>query len=458
MSRDRPLLVPAKPGGEAVHLRFDDALIEARQQDTVATALIAAGMLMSSRSPKYRRPRGPYCLSGDCGTCLVRIDGRPNVRACMTAVREGMRVSSQNSYKPTRLDPSALVDRLFPGGIDHHHLLVRPRIANQVMQELARNLTGYGELPGELGQRRFEHVERELPVLIIGAGPAGRAAAHALARASVEHLLVDRHDRAQLEANAKDDQDNQNDQPLPHSLSCSTGVFGIYPGPHRDAPEQPAIVAASERVGDLERLHVLRPRELILAPGSRDPMLPFRNNDLPGIVSARGLIRALRRAEARINGRCVVVGEGPWAETQRELLDGLRSPAAPKVELVEPETIERALGGDRLETLECRGRKLSCALLAVAAAPAGAHELAAQAGLPLRFAGSGFAIVRRLEDPDFGSCGELGGTRLWAAGDLCGFMGPAAAAEDGRRVAEAVAAHTPTAHTLTACGESERSA
>ncbi|HLT34655.1 MAG TPA: (2Fe-2S)-binding protein, partial [Enhygromyxa sp.] len=177
MRRDRPLLVPAKPGGQAVHLRFDDALIEAREQDTLATALIAAGVLMTSRSPKYRRPRGPYCLTGDCGTCLVRVDGRPNVRACVTAVREGMRVSSQNSYKPRRLDPTAVVDTLFPGGIDHHHLLVRPRIANQVMQELARNLTGFGELPSELDERRREHVERELPVLIVGAGPAGRAAA-----------------------------------------------------------------------------------------------------------------------------------------------------------------------------------------------------------------------------------------------------------------------------------------
>ena len=114
MRRDRPLLVPAKPGGQAVHLRFDDALIEAREQDTLATALIAAGVLMTSRSPKYRRPRGPYCLTGDCGTCLVRVDGRPNVRACMTAVREGMRVSSQNSYKPRRLDPTAVVEVLSP--------------------------------------------------------------------------------------------------------------------------------------------------------------------------------------------------------------------------------------------------------------------------------------------------------------------------------------------------------
>lgn len=438
MSRERPLLVPAKPGGQAVHLRFDDALIEAREQDTLATALIAAGMLMTSRSPKYRRPRGAYCLTGDCGTCLVRVDGRPNVRACMTAVREGMRVSSQNSYKPRRLDPTALVDSLFPGGIDHHHLMVRPRIANQVMQELARNLTGFGELPSELAERRSEHVERELPILIIGAGPAGRAAAHSLAAAGIEHVIVDRHDRASLDAN------RELDQPAPAQLLPATGVFGIYPGPRLGYPEHAddrALIGASELRGELERLHVFRPRHLILALGSRDPMLPFANNDLPGIVSARGLIHALRRADARINGRCVVVGKGPWAAAQRDVLEGLLSPDAPVVELVEPEQIERAVGGDRIEALECRGRKLSCALLAVAGAPAAAHELAAQAELPLRFDGAGFAIVRTTDGPDFGRCGELGGTRFWAAGDACGWLGPIAAADDGRRVAEAVIAH-----------------
>jgi sarcosine oxidase subunit alpha len=433
VSRDRPLLVPAEPGDRTVHLRFDEVLIEARERDTLATALIAAGVLMTSRSPKYRRPRGAYCLGGDCGTCLVRVDGRPNVRACVTPVREGMRASSQNSYKPHRLDPTALVDTLFPGGIDHHHLLVRPRIANQVMQELARNLTGFGELPSGLDERSCEHLEQELPVLIVGAGAAGRAAAAVLARAGIEHAIVDRHDRAQLEAN------DESSTPVSEQLLAATGVFGIYPGPRLSYPEHRddrALIGASQLSGETERLHVFRPQHLILAVGSRDPMLPFANNDLPGIVSARGLIRALRRARARINGRCVVVGSGPWAATQREVLDSLRSPEAPRVELVEPEAIERAVGGDRLEALECRGARITCALLAVAAPPAPAHELAAQAELPLRFDGSGFAIVRETN----GQCGALGGTRIWAAGDVCGFMGPAASARDGQRVAEAVAA------------------
>jgi sarcosine oxidase subunit alpha len=436
VSRQRPLLVPARPKSSVVHLRFDEVLIEALPEDTLASALIAAGVLMTSRSPKYRRPRGPYCLGGDCGTCLVRVDGRPNVRACMTAVREGMRASSQNTYKPKRLDPTALVDALFPRGIDHHHFMVRPRVVNQVMQEFARNLTGLGDLPEGVSERSHEYLAHELPVLIIGAGPAGQAAAAALDAAGVEHVVVDRHPQIQLDANLPAELDGQ---AAPARLLCNTGVFAVYPGPRHafpDGADELALVAASELHEQTERVHGFRPRHLLFCMGSRDPMLPFVNDDLPGVVAARGLIRALRRADARIAGSCVVVGEGEWAQRCRDELDELRSSEAPKVELVEPELIERAHGGERVEALICRNARHSCALLAVAAPPAPAHELAAQAGAPLHFDGSGFAITR--EEPGRARCGELGGTQLWAAGDVCGWQGPEAAARDGARVAAAI--------------------
>jgi sarcosine oxidase subunit alpha len=436
VSRARPLLVPAEPAPRTVQIRVDEALVEARPEDTLATALIAAGTLMTSRSPKYRRPRGAYCLTGDCGTCLVRVDGRPNVRACTTPVREGMRVSSQNTYRPAGLDPTAMVDAVFRQGIDHHHLMVHPRIVNQVMQELARNLTGYGELPEGADERRCEHVEHELPVLILGAGPAGRAAARVLARRGVPYRLIDRKDRPQLDAELEPDEQ------APDQLLLGCGVFGTYGDP-RAGLSGPApgrmLVAASEveqLAGvEVERLHGFRPRHLILALGCREPMLPFVNDDLPGIVGARGLVFALRRANARIAGPCVLVGEGERAERLHAALDQLRSPDAPKVERVALDRIERAIGSTRIEALLLRDRRLPCALLALAAPPSPAHELASAAGARVRFDGAGFAVVR----DDRGHCARLDGSDLWACGDLAGFMGAAAAARDGERVAEQVA-------------------
>jgi sarcosine oxidase subunit alpha len=429
--RQRPLLVPARTDAPCVHVHFDEQLIAAQARDSLATALISAGVLMTSRSAKYRRPRGAYCLSGDCGTCLVRVDGRPNVRACMTPVHEGLRAHAQNTYQPASLDPTQLVDHLFPGGLDHHHMFVRPRIVNQVMQEVARNLTGFGELPEGVAEREHDHVEQTLDVLIIGAGPAGRAAAAVLESAGVEHRIVDRYAAIQLDANATG--------ATPKQLLTNTAVFGIYPSPQHALPGHAsdlALVAASEVRDQHERVWTFRPRHLLLCTGSRDPMLPFPNNDLPGIVAARGLVRALRRADARIAGPCVVVGEGDWAQHLCDELDSLRSDDAPKIPLVAPEQIERAVGRERIEALMCRSGRISCALLAVASTPAPAHELPSQAGAPLRFDGQGFAVVR---DADHG-CGWLGGTRLWAAGDVCGWLGSQAAARDGENVGKSLLA------------------
>lgn len=434
VNRQRPLLVPARTDASPVHLHFDDQLITAQPTDSLATALIAAGVLMTSRSPKYRRPRGAYCLSGDCGTCLVRIDGRPNQRACMTPIHEGMRAHSQNTYQPASLDPTQLVDHLFPGGLDHHHMFVRPRIVNQVMQEVARNLTGFGELPEGVAEREHDHVEQPIDVLVVGAGSAGRAAALVLEAAGVEHRIVDRLAPIQLDANRAGPT-----RGTPTHLLTNTAVFGIYPSPSHALPGHAndlALVAAAQVHGQHERVLAFRPRHLLLCTGCREPMLPFSNDDLPGIVAARGLVRALRRADARIAGPCVVVGEGEWAQRYRDELDELRTSDAPKIPLVAPEQIERAVGRERIEALMCRNGRISCALLAVAGPPAPAHELASLAGAPLRFDGQGFAVVR----DDANGCGWLGGTRLWAAGDLCGWLGPELAARDGERVGKSLLA------------------
>ncbi len=424
-----------------MNIRVDEALVEARPEDTLATALIAVGSLMTSRSPKYRRPRGAFCLTGDCGTCLVRVDGRPNVRACTTPVREGMRVSSQNTYRPRRLDPTALVDSVFRRGMDHHHLMVHPRVVNQVMQELARNLTGYGELPEGADERRCEHLEHELPVVILGAGPAGRAAAREFERRGIAHRLIERKDRRQLDAEL------ELGEVSPTNMLLGCGVFAVYGDPRAGVPTPESaargrlLLAASELIPsieaspELERLHGFRPRHLVLALGTREPMLPFANNDLPGIVGARGLLLALRRAKARIAGPCVVVGEGERAERAQAELDELRSPSAPKVERVTLDRIERAIGSTRIEALVLRDRRLPCALLAIAAPLAPAHELATAAGAQVRFDGAGFAVVR----DDRGHCARLDRSDVWACGDLVGTMGASAAARDGERVAGHVA-------------------
>jgi sarcosine oxidase subunit alpha len=435
MSRSDPFLARADER-PAVSLRWDrDEPVPAREGDTVSLALLDAGVLETSRSAKYRRPRGAYCLRGDCGTCLVRIDGLPNRRACLTLAREGMHVQPQNRLVAGP-DPSALIDTMMRGDMDHHHFMVRPRVVNQIMQGVARNLTGLGTLPDRpVPDAPARHAEHRPDVLVVGAGPAGTAAHEVLAAAGREVLWVDRLDRAglvaqhaaaALDAAALDAAAMASTavaragarRPVPAMLDAlldHTGVFGVYPAERLWA-------AVTDVPGQAMVLRSIVPRHVLVATGARDPILPLPNNDRPGVVSARGLLHQLRRSGARLQVPAVVVGTGEHAQALARALD---------LPLVAPDQVER-ITGNPVEGLRLVDGERECRLVALAAPPAPAFELARQAGAAVRWDGAGFAVQR----DEAGRCVTTPWT-VWAAGDACGFVG-AAAADDGRRVAQAL--------------------
>jgi|GEM_PF-113076 hypothetical protein len=81
--------------GRAIEIVVDGEALPAYAGESVAAALVAAGQRAFRRTAVRDEPRGLYCGIGLCFDCLMTIDGRPNVRACRTAVRAGMRVTSQ---------------------------------------------------------------------------------------------------------------------------------------------------------------------------------------------------------------------------------------------------------------------------------------------------------------------------------------------------------------------------
>jgi len=86
----RPSLRAALP---IVVFQVDGRVVEAREGDTVASALLAVQMRALRRGPDGA-PRGVFCGIGVCFDCLVTIDGHPGQRACVARVREGMEVAS----------------------------------------------------------------------------------------------------------------------------------------------------------------------------------------------------------------------------------------------------------------------------------------------------------------------------------------------------------------------------
>jgi len=78
---------------------FDGTAVPARTGDSVALALLAAGVTTTRTTPVSGAPRGPYCMMGACFECLAVVDGRPNVQTCMATVREGMQIQRQDGAR-----------------------------------------------------------------------------------------------------------------------------------------------------------------------------------------------------------------------------------------------------------------------------------------------------------------------------------------------------------------------
>jgi predicted molibdopterin-dependent oxidoreductase YjgC len=88
-----------RPAGGDLTIWFDGQAIPARTADSVAAALLAAGIATTRTTPVSGAPRGPFCMMGACFDCLAEVDGRANVQTCMTPVRDGMRVRRQDGAR-----------------------------------------------------------------------------------------------------------------------------------------------------------------------------------------------------------------------------------------------------------------------------------------------------------------------------------------------------------------------
>lgn len=410
----------------------DGRAVRARAGESVAVALLAAGRALVSRSVKYHRPRGAFCLTGSCGSCLARVDGMPSRRLCRTPCREGLEVETQHAFPDAAHDLLGLVDRLAPRGIDHHHLLTRPRLANRLMVGVSRRLSGLGRLPDAVLHVPAPPPEERFEVAVVGAGPAGLGAAEVLAAEGRRVLLVEQGSALGGRLRARLDLPGD---PSPGwartvggavrraggEVALDSAVLGIW----RDGGA-PLLALLAER--PVERLRLVRPDRIVLCPGgtARPPLFP--GNDVPGIFWGRGLGAAVAESGVVPGERALVLGSSAEAEA----LAGRLADAGVVARAVRGR-VGHAIGRSRISGLVLAdGARLHCDTLAVASPPVPACELAAEAGAAVALdVRMGAHAVRA--GPD-GSTGVPG---LWAAGEVTGACTARDAADAGRRAGEA---------------------
>jgi len=81
--------------GKKITFQFEGKQVEAYENESIAAALFASGVKVMSRSKRFDNPKGWFCGIGKCCSCMMRVDGIPNVRTCVVPVREGMQVERQ---------------------------------------------------------------------------------------------------------------------------------------------------------------------------------------------------------------------------------------------------------------------------------------------------------------------------------------------------------------------------
>lgn len=81
--------------GRSVIFTFDGRELQGFEDEPIAMALHANGVHIYRVTPEMKRPRGFFCAIGKCSSCFMVVNGVPNVRTCVTPLKEGMEVQTQ---------------------------------------------------------------------------------------------------------------------------------------------------------------------------------------------------------------------------------------------------------------------------------------------------------------------------------------------------------------------------
>ncbi len=88
-------IIDEHPKGKIVTFTYDGKTMNGYEDEPIAAALKAAGVMIHRYTRKLHKPRGIFCAIGRCTDCVMIVDGRPNIRTCITPLKEGMVVQTQ---------------------------------------------------------------------------------------------------------------------------------------------------------------------------------------------------------------------------------------------------------------------------------------------------------------------------------------------------------------------------
>jgi heterotetrameric sarcosine oxidase alpha subunit len=334
----------AAPGlvdrSQALSFLFDGRHYTGFGGDTLASALLGAGVKLVGRSFKYHRPRGILGAGSEEPNALVELRSgarrEANTRATVAELFEGLEARSQNRWPSLRFDLGAvnsLLSPIFVAGFYYKTFMWPAAFWEKLYEPLIRRAAGLGKASFEADPDEYEKAHAFCDVLIVGAGPAGLAAALAAGRSGARVILCDEDfvlggrlngDRHEIDGLSGPDWVRTIESELRSlpdvRIMPRTTVFGAYD----DGLSGTRTFGALERVCDhlavppihqpRQRLWKIMAKRTVLAAGAVERPIVFGGNDRPGVMLASAVRTYVNRFGVAPGRRVAVftAGDDGW--------------------------------------------------------------------------------------------------------------------------------------------------
>jgi sarcosine oxidase subunit alpha len=293
----------------------------------LASALLANGEQVLGRSFKYHRPRGVMSAGVEESGALVTVGTGArcdaNVRATTQELYQGLVAQGQNAWPSVRFDFSALnglLSRFLSAGFYYKTFMGVPPLewgsgTGMWMryEKIIRRAAGMGEASRAPDPDHYEHAHGYCDLLVVGSGPAGRAAARAAAQAGLDVVLVEQDSVTGGNSLSQPDAAvglADEITALEHAGVRSmtrTIAFGLY-----DHGTAGLLERVTDHLADpptwlpRQRFWTLRAAYIVLATGAIERHLAFGNNDRPGVMTVAAARTYLNRFAVLPGERIVV--------------------------------------------------------------------------------------------------------------------------------------------------------